>query len=189
MLDNSELNVILTATLITFVVAAILMLIFKRSKRKHRYNRRTGTRVLKKISSFSYDGQRINYLRKIDPFVFEELLLDAFKQNGYSIQRNKRYTGDGGIDGIVYNKQGHKFLIQAKRYKNTISSKHVADFSHLIKQRNAYGGFFVHTGRTPKTLFGRYPNVRIISGSSLINLIMKPLQRKEVLPINEIKKP
>ncbi|MEX6059375.1 restriction endonuclease [Enterobacter hormaechei] len=42
---------------------------------------------------------KINYLRKIDPFVFEELLLEGFEAHGFRTIRNKRYTGDGGIDG------------------------------------------------------------------------------------------
>ncbi|WP_192840691.1 restriction endonuclease, partial [Enterobacter hormaechei] len=43
----------------------------------------------------------MNYLRKIDPFVFEELLLEGFEAHGFRTIRNKRYTGDGGIDGQV----------------------------------------------------------------------------------------
>jgi len=40
----------------------------------------------------------IAYLRKIDPYVFEELLLEALLSKGFKITRNKRYSGDGGID-------------------------------------------------------------------------------------------
>ncbi len=36
--------------------------------------------------------QKINYLRKIDPFVFEELLLEGFEAHGFRTIRNKRYT-------------------------------------------------------------------------------------------------
>ncbi|WP_407233716.1 restriction endonuclease [Escherichia coli] len=31
--------------------------------------------------------------------MFEELLLEGFEAHGFRTIRNKRYTGDGGIDG------------------------------------------------------------------------------------------
>jgi len=93
------------------------------------------------------NAQAIVYLRKLNPFVFEELILSCFHESGYHITRNKRYTGDGGIDGIVY-KNNEKFIIQAKRYKGYIQKKHLDSFQNLIKKTNASGGFFVHTGKT-----------------------------------------
>lgn len=44
----------------------------------------------------------IAYLRRIDPLVFEELVLSALARRGYAILRNERYSGDGGIDGRVW---------------------------------------------------------------------------------------
>ncbi|MGM8474744.1 restriction endonuclease, partial [Enterobacter hormaechei subsp. steigerwaltii] len=71
--------------------------------------------------------QKINYLRKIDPFVFEELLLEGFEAHGFRTIRNKRYTGDGGIDGqVIIGK--YRYLIQAKRYRGHIALQHVQEF-------------------------------------------------------------
>jgi restriction system protein len=87
------------------------------------------------------------YLRKIDPFVFEELLLTCFERQGFTIRRNERYTGDGGLDGRVW-LHGELYLIQAKRYKDSINPVHLEEFGRLIQSRGAAGGYFVHTGRT-----------------------------------------
>lgn len=57
--------------------------------------------MIDKINTFPHFGQKIAYLRKIDPFVFEELLLEGFERRGFEVIRNRRYTGDGGIDGRV----------------------------------------------------------------------------------------
>ncbi|HCF30762.1 MAG TPA: hypothetical protein DEV81_27020, partial [Cyanobacteria bacterium UBA11049] len=38
-------------------------------------------------------------LRRLDPYVFEELLLTCCQDQGWEIERNFRYTNDGGIDG------------------------------------------------------------------------------------------
>lgn len=48
----------------------------------------------------------------------------------------------------MFDKQGNKYLIQAKRYKSAINPAHVEDFARVVNQKKAYAGFFVHTGRT-----------------------------------------
>ncbi len=79
-----------------FVLLFIATTFFKFYFSRHQRNIRTARRVLNKIRS--WDGDNVNarifgYLRKIDPFVFEELLLESFKSQGYRIKRNARYTG------------------------------------------------------------------------------------------------
>ena len=60
-------------------------------------------------------GRQIHYLRQVNPFLFEEMILTALKRHGFKIKRNRRYTGDGGIDGQAW-WNGQHYLIQAKRY-------------------------------------------------------------------------
>lgn len=85
-------------------------------------------------------------LRAMDPLAFEELLLESFERRGYKVIRNRRYTGDGGIDGQVVI-DGAVWLIQAKRYADTIRSEHVAAFEALCRTKGRRG-LFIHTGRT-----------------------------------------
>lgn len=84
-------------------------------------------------------------LRRINPFVFEELLLHCCADNGWQVRRNQSYIYDGGVDGIFY-WQGHQFLLQAKRYSGDINPAHVAQFADLVTARQACGGAFIHTG-------------------------------------------
>ncbi len=172
-----------TPVLITFV---ILVLVFGKRKNywfsRHNRNIRQARKILKKIRSWG--GENLNarifsYLRKIDPFVFEELLLESFKDNGYVIKRNKRYTGDGGIDGVVYD-EDKTYFVQAKRYKNHINKQHIVDFSKRVTQYNV-NGFFIHTGRTGKessSLISQYQNIELISGSKLITLMLNTERRE-----------
>lgn len=162
---------------IVIVCLVFTILILRHISRKRRFNRHThnqmkSKKILNKIRSFPYAGQRIRYLRTIDPFVFEELLLDAFKAKGYKVERNKRYTGDQGIDGVVWKKE-RKYLVQAKRYRGHINLKHVKDFITLVDEHECHG-FFCHTGRTgkrPKRVISEHNNITFISGESLIQLI------------------
>ncbi len=45
--------------------------------------------------------EAIAILRKMNPYAFEELLLTCCQNQGWQIERNFRYTKDGGIDGRV----------------------------------------------------------------------------------------
>lgn len=151
----------------------------KRVFDRHRHNRKKSKKILQKIRSFPFAGQRISYLRTIDPFVFEELLLDAFEAKGFTVKRNKRYTGDQGIDGVLW-KEGRKYLIQAKRYKGHINLSHVKDFIALVDEYKCHG-IFCHTGRTGKQsrqTVKELTNITILSGESLIDLISQDRQNK-----------
>lgn len=121
----------------------------------------------------------IAYLRKVDPYVFEELVLLSFREAGYRITRNRRYSGDGGIDGRIA-KGGQRWFVQCKRYKGYISSRQVAEFA-AVCQEGRRRGVFVHTGRTggaSREMFAYDDDIEVVSGARLCRLI---LQGEDVL--------
>ena len=125
-------------------------------------------KTLVTLNKIEDQPRKFGYLRKIDPFVFEEMILTTFKSMGYKIKRNKRYTGDGGLDGKVWI-NGTLYLIQAKRYSNYINKAHVRDFESLCERHKAKG-LFVHTGKTGGgTATVRSQRVSVISGEELLN--------------------
>ncbi|WP_180253153.1 restriction endonuclease, partial [Enterobacter hormaechei] len=144
----------------------------KPSPRRHRRYRATAGRVLDKLTRLPGDGQRLSYLRKVSPYVFEELLLSAFERQGLTVVRNASYSGDGGLDGQVII-DGEHWLIQAKRYSRAVSPAHVEDFDRLLLQ-SGRRGLFIHTGRTGKmsrTIRTASPRLRIISGQRLLAIL------------------
>nr|WP_258167282.1 restriction endonuclease [Scandinavium goeteborgense] len=155
----------------------VLYLVMTRKGRSHRQRRHqryqnTAQRVLVRLKSLDGDGQRLVYLRKINPYVLEELLLTAFEQQGHTVVRSPSYSGDGGIDGQVVI-DGVTWLIQAKRYRHSISPQHVQAFIRLLVSRNQ-PGFFIHTGRTgpaSRALGRDCAQLRIISGQQLLDLL------------------
>ena len=144
-----------------------------KQKSRHKRNQKIAKSLLRQLQKNHYEpGYIFGILRNTDPFVFEELLLLCLKNKGYRIKTNQAYTGDGGIDGTFYDKQGNKFLMQAKRYKSAITPQHVKDFSHVVTQEQAVGGFFIHTGRTgTKSYENLAENIRFISGNKLLKLL------------------
>ena len=120
------------------------------------------------------DGQIVCYLRKINPYVFEELVLYALMKKGYSVKRNAKYSNDGGIDGKVLIDKRWCY-IQCKRYKNYINLKHVNDFSTLCREMRVKG-YFIHTGKTgrgSKMAVNETDYVEIINGLGLLKLLWK----------------
>ncbi|EBS1325791.1 restriction endonuclease [Salmonella enterica subsp. enterica serovar Worthington] len=141
-------------------------------ERRHRRYRETAQRVLVRLPELSSDGARLNYLRKINPYVFEELLLLSFERQGMKVVRNRAYSGDGGLDGQVFI-DGKRWLIQAKRYSRSISPQHISAFAGLLSQEGCHG-FFIHTGRMgqlSRVLLQQYPHVHLISGQCLLDLL------------------
>ncbi len=126
---------------------------------------------MEKLKDIGTPQAQFYYLRNLDAFVFEEMILTAFKKKGYKIIRNKRYTGDGGIDGKVYiDKKLH--LIQAKRYREHINLAHIKEFNEICANKNAYG-LFIHTGKTgaQSRQEAINTNLDLISGDKLLNLL------------------
>jgi len=98
--------------------------------------------------------------------------LSGFEKKGYKIKRSKRYSGDGGVDGVIFDKEGVEIYIQAKRYKNYIHLQHLKDFETLINSKSVKG-LFIHTGTTGAKSkdFISNANLNVISGDKLIKLI------------------
>ncbi len=169
-------NPVLTVVLIVLFVAVMLGLNCRgretASRRRHRRYQATAMRVLARLPLLGGDGQRLAYLRKINPYVFEELLLLAFERQGYAVIHNTAYSGDGGLDGQVII-EGKTYLIQAKRYGRTITPSHITSFGALLRHHHCQG-FFIHTGRTGQlshALLQNHPHIHLVSGQKLLALL------------------
>ncbi len=141
---------------------------------RHQHYIRLAAQVLKQLRSNEVQlPKAIAILRQMNPSAFEELLLTCCQEQGWKIQRNFRYTGDGGIDGRVII-AGKLYLIQAKRYRGYINPQHIHKFRQVIQSEEAAGGFFIHTGKTgdrSKELLREY-RVSLISGQRLVNFVL-----------------
>ncbi|EKR2943567.1 restriction endonuclease [Salmonella enterica subsp. enterica serovar Typhi] len=166
--------------LVFCLLAVLLMLILRGGGRKqkcarirrHQRYRATAARVLVRLKTLPGDAHRLKYLRKINPYVFEELLLLALTQQGMTVIHNPCYSGDGGLDGqVIIN--GERWLIQAKRYGRTIRPAHIDAFGELLRLEGCRG-VFIHTGRTGPVSRARltlWPDIELVSGQRLLKLL------------------
>ncbi|MEB2704077.1 restriction endonuclease [Citrobacter koseri] len=163
------------AVLPLLALVCVVALLLRKTKsvraRRHQRNRQMANRVLLKMPELKA-GQQILYLRKINPYVFEEMILTAIERRGIPVRRNQRYSGDGGIDGQFWIGQ-ERWLVQAKRFASAVRPEHVRQFGELARKEKC-NGLFVHTGRTgfiSSKHFSDYPEILLVSGSSLLDLL------------------
>jgi restriction system protein len=163
--------------LIAMVCTVLLAFLYRRYHvpLRHRWRRRQARTMRAQLCGLDrHQPAALHYarLRAMDPLAFEELLLEAFEQRGYRVIRNRRYSGDGGIDGEVV-VGGQRWLIQAKRYRQAIRPEHVREFVALCIQRGQCG-LFIHTGRTgrmSRAAIDGASRVEIVSGRRLLALL------------------
>ncbi|PJG47191.1 restriction endonuclease [Sphingobium sp. LB126] len=166
-----------TILLLIFLALAALAAIARsiRTPARHRWRRRQARTMATQLQGRDRaQPVQLVYarLRAMDPLAFEELLLECFERRGLRITRNRRYTGDGGVDGRVVI-DGKTVLIQAKRYAAAIRPEHVVDFIALCRARHCRG-LFIHTGRTgpqSRQHVAADSLVSIVSGAELIALL------------------
>ena len=159
------------------IVVALLALLLHRARVpiRHRWRRRQAKAMALQLSGRDrLQPPQLLYarLRAMDPLAFEELLLECFERRGHGVMRNRRYTGDGGIDGQVMI-EGEIWLIQAKRYADAIRPEHVAAFDALCRAKGRWG-LFIHTGRTgpqSRVMAAGSDRVAIVSGRALLSLL------------------
>ena len=139
-----------------------------RTSWRHKLRREQANRVRRRLADIPEWGRQLAYLRKINPFAFEELIMDALELKGYDVIRHTRYTGDGGIDGRV-TVNGQLYYIQAKRYQGFIQAAHVSQFAQLCEKDNVKG-LFVHTGKTrpgTREMIYNHERLTLLSGKKL----------------------
>jgi restriction system protein len=183
------------STVLALICVLVVLSYLQTRPDRHRRNIKKSKRILRKIRSFQGDGLEgriFTYLRKIDPYVFEELILTCFREQGFKIIRNKKYSGDGGIDGVLYDDFGRRILLQSKRYQGNIKPEHIREFIGVIKHERADYGYFIHTGRTSRNIFSMLKSepVYVFSGSSLVELVLRDsrtVTKNELGPVEEVR--
>lgn len=145
----------------------------------HRRRVRRSRPVLRELRAMRGEAlaaRAFGYLRQVDPLVYEEVVMSALEDAGTFILRNRRYSGDGGVDGRCWLPRWHWHMhaVQIKRYGSAVAPPHVAALGQLVAHRRWAGGLFVHCGRTGPQSYAalRSARVTLISGDSLLRLLI-----------------
>jgi restriction system protein len=142
----------------------------------HLRNVHRSRRVLHAVRAFKEPevaARCLAYLRAVDPLVFEEVVMSALEDAGLLVLRGRRYSGDGGVDGVVWLPDRGWYAVQSKRYRQHVCLAHVCAFGEAVAGGGYDGGLFVHTGRSGAALYPQMDATRIalLSGDRLLRLL------------------
>lgn len=83
---------------------------------------------------------------EIHPRLFEETVASVFRNFGYRAKVTA-YSGDGGIDVVLEDKNNEEIGVQVKRYKETIQVEQIRAFTGALLLGGYTKGVFVTTSR------------------------------------------
>ena len=98
----------------------------------------------------------------MDPRQFEGAVCELFRKLGYLVKQTP-YSNDGGKDAVA-EKDGHKYVIECKRYAETqlIGRRDLQIFFAAMHDENAKEGFYINTGRFARTAWDFAAKNRIL---------------------------
>ena len=119
------------------------------------------------------------------PRFFEKLVLELLQKMGYGgfrpdAAQHTGKSGDGGIDGIIYEDALglDPIFLQAKRYKGSVPDNEVRDFIGALAIQGGRKGVFITTGRFAENAksharTSQQPRIVLVDGPALALLMIK----------------
>lgn len=103
-------------------------------------------------------SELLTNMAKMDPFRFEQLVIDLLFAMGYGGSREEaakvtKKTGDEGIDGVINeDRLGLDIIyLQAKRWQNPVGRKEIQSFVGALAGQQAHKGVFITTSSFVQT--------------------------------------
>lgn len=100
----------------------------------------------------SLSAELLANMAKMDPFRFEQLVVDLLSEMGYGGSRAEaakvtRKTNDEGIDGVINeDRLGLDVIyVQAKRWQNAVGRNEIMNFVGALAGKHAHKGIFITT--------------------------------------------
>jgi restriction system protein len=125
----------------------------------------------------------LSRVKQMDPFRFEQLVLDLLLAMGYGGSREEaaqvtKRSGDEGIDGVINeDRLGLDVIyLQAKRWQNTVGRKEVQSFVGALAGQKADKGIFITTSDYAETAINFVGTIKskviLINGDRLADLMI-----------------
>jgi len=126
----------------------------------------------------------LSQLGKVDPFRFEQVVLDLLVAMGYGGSRKEaaevtRKTGDEGIDGVINeDRLGLDVIyVQAKRWKHNVGRPEIQNFVGALAGKKASKGIFITTSsfhdNATDYVAGLHNKIILVDGRRLAELMIE----------------
>lgn len=122
----------------------------------------------------------LDKLREYPPAFFEKTILKLLEKMGYGKGEVTGKSGDGGVDGIIYQDKLklEKIYLQAKRFaeNNPVTAHMVRDFVGALEVNGVNKGVFITTSKFPKDSLSNIrsqKSIKLIDGYELADLMIE----------------
>jgi len=117
-------------------------------------------------------ARKLEDLLSLSPQDFESLIARLFRTYGHDVELVGG-SSDHGVDIVVKNKQGEKWVVQCKRYRGAVGEPVLRDLYGAMLHENAQGAYLITTGYfTQKAIeWAEEKPIILYDGEGLIKLI------------------
>lgn len=115
---------------------------------------------------------------------FEELVAEAYRRQGYTVERTGGAGGDGGVD-VVLRRNGQTTLVQCKHWKTwNVGVKVVRELRGVMASEKADYGIVVSYGTftSEAAAFARDNRITLVGGKELVDLIRSVQKKRTASP-------
>lgn len=119
-----------------------------------------------------HDAHRLTDLKRMDPGQFEELVAETYRALGYSASRTGK-SGDHGIDVEVRTDDGRRWVVQCKRYRETVGESTVRELYGTMVAERANRAVLVTSASitAPAETWARGKPIDLVDGPAFLRMI------------------
>jgi HJR/Mrr/RecB family endonuclease len=120
------------------------------------------------------DAEKLEDLMAMEPDAFEHLVAHIFRAYGYRAQLAGG-NFDHGVDIVIHNGEGEKWIAQCKRYKGSVGEPIIRDLFGTMLHERARRAYLMTTGPITQQArdWARGKPIILYDGESLVKLIRR----------------
>jgi hypothetical protein len=142
------------------------LLLLGEISRVRRLRRRVGARM------HLHQAPGLQQLMAMDPYDFEDLVAEVYRAYGHQAEQVGQ-SGDHGIDVRVRTRQGQRWVVQCKRYRDPVGEHFVRELYGTMTAEKANKAVLVTTAdiTPPAEAWARGKPIELVDGPALLRLI------------------
>lgn len=119
-----------------------------------------------------HDAQAIAYFKDLPPDAFEELVAETYRALGNAAWRVGK-SGDHGVDVEVRTPKGERWIVQCKRYRDSVGERVVRELYGALVSEGAERGVLVTSAEVtpPAEAWARDKPIDLVDGAGLLRLV------------------
>ncbi len=131
-------------------------------------------------------ARKLEDMMSLSPQDFENLVAKLFRAYGHDVELVGG-NSDHGVDIVVKNQQGEKWVVQCKRYRGSVGEPILRDLYGTMLHENAQGAYLITTGNFTQGArqWAEEKPIILYDGEALVKLIQhthskrQPIKRSE----------